>query len=93
MVRDESKWAHWSKVIHDWRASGLTRNAYCQREGIKATTFDYWRPLIAEGKTVTPAPVEAKSVNENLSSDCITLVPVKVIEPPRNATPNVVLSK
>ena len=31
MARDEAKWAHWAQVIHDWRASGLTRNAYCPR--------------------------------------------------------------
>ena len=46
MAKDDAKWAYWTKQINDWRASGLTRNAYCQREGLKPTTLDYWRPLI-----------------------------------------------
>ncbi|MDQ3260672.1 MAG: hypothetical protein M3Q00_07800 [Pseudomonadota bacterium] len=47
MAKDDAKWAYWTKQINDWRASGLTRSAYCQREGLKPTAFDYWRPLIA----------------------------------------------
>ena len=46
MVKDEAKWAYWEKHIKSWRTSGLSRNAYCPREGLKPTPFDYWRPLI-----------------------------------------------
>ena len=46
MAKDEAKWAYWTKQVKDWRSSGLSRNAYCKREGLKPTTFDYWRPLI-----------------------------------------------
>ena len=56
MAKDEAKWAYWTKQIKEWQASGLSRNAYCKREGLKPTTFDYWRPLIvadhAEGNAV-----------------------------------------
>ena len=38
MARDEAKWAHWTKVINDWRGSGLARNAYCRREGPRLIT-------------------------------------------------------
>ena len=58
MAKDEAKWAYWTKQVKDWRSSGLSRNAYCKREGLKPTTFDYWRPLIvsdqAEAKAVKP---------------------------------------
>ena len=47
MAKDEAKWAYWTKCIKAWQASGLLRHAYCQRGGLKPTTFDYWRPLIA----------------------------------------------
>ena len=85
MARDEVKWAHWTKVINEWRASGLTRNAYCQREGNKATTFDYWRPLIAESKPLTVSPVEEKLAKADVADKRVTLVPVKIIDPPRKA--------
>ena len=70
MVKDESKWAYWEKHIKAWRTSGLSRNAYCQREGLKPTTFDYWRPLI------TPGHAEVKAVKQPVSGNDITLVPV-----------------
>ena len=82
MGRDEAKWAHWAKVIQAWRVSGLTRNAYCRREGIKPSTLDYWRPLIEQDQPRTAAPTEAKSVQENIPIERITLVPVKVIDVP-----------
>ncbi len=73
MAKDEAKWAYWTKQIKSWQASGLTRSAYCQREGLKPTTFDYWRPLI------TLVHAEGKTVNQPVSGNDITLVPVKVM--------------
>ena len=73
MAKDEAKWAYWSKQIKSWQASGLMRSAYCQREGLKPTTFDYWRPLI------TLVHAEGKTVNQPVSGNDITLVPVKVM--------------
>ena len=93
MARDEAKWAHWAKVIQAWRASGLTRNTYCRREGIKPSTLDYWRPLIDQDPPRPAAPAEAKSVQENRPNERITLVPVKVIDPPRQSTLEVLTLK
>lgn len=73
MAKDEAKWAYWTKQIKSWQASGLTRSAYCQREGLKPTTFDNWRPLI------TLVHAEGKTVNQPVSGNDITLVPVKVM--------------
>ena len=73
MARDEAKWTYWSKQIKSWQASGLTRSAYCQREGLKPTTFDYWRPLIACGLA------EVKVAKQPVNANDITLVPVKVM--------------
>jgi hypothetical protein len=77
MARDEAKWAYWSKQINEWQASGLSRNAYCKREGIKPTTFDYWRALIVSDHA------DAESVKQPVSGNGITLVPVKVTDPAR----------
>ena len=86
MARDEAKWAYWTEVIHEWRASGLTRKAYCRREGIKPSTLDYWRPLIAEGAPLTVTLAEEKLAKAVVADERITLVPVKVIDTPRKST-------
>jgi transposase-like protein len=68
MAKDSGKSAHWSKQIAAWRASGLSRSAYCRREGIKPGTFDYWRAQLAASsqskpaKTSAPTLVEAKRI-------------------------------
>ena len=73
MAKDEAKWAYWTKQIKDWQASGLSRNAYCKREGLKPTTFDYWRPLIVSNLA------EGKTLIQPVNHQDITLVPVKVV--------------
>ena len=73
MAKDEAKWAYWTKQIKEWQASGLSRNAYCKREGLKPTTFDYWRPLIVLNHA------ETKTLIQPVNSHDITLVPVKVV--------------
>jgi hypothetical protein len=70
MARDEAKWAYWTKRIKEWQASGLSRNAFCEREGLKPTTFDYWRPLI----------MAKQSEGETVNVDNITLIPVKLTD-------------
>jgi hypothetical protein len=75
MAKDEAKWAYWTKQIKDWQASGLSRNAYCKREGLQPSTLDYWRPLIVSDHA------EANAVKQPVRNNDITLVPVKVMAP------------
>ena len=79
MAKDEAKWTYWEQHIKAWRASGLSRNAYCQREGLKPTTFDYWRPLIVSDQA------EVKMVKQAVSGNDITLVPIAVDPPDASA--------
>ena len=72
MAKDEAKWAYWTKQIKDWQASGLSRNAYCKREGLRPGTFDYWRPLIVGNGA------EVKKVKQATAGSDISLVPIKV---------------
>lgn len=80
MAKDEAKWAYWTKHINDWQASGLSRNAYCRREGLKPTTFDYWRPLIVSERA------EVNAVKQLESGHDITLIPVKGVDPLSDAS-------
>jgi hypothetical protein len=36
------------RVLEDYRASGLSRQEFCQQRSIALTTFDYWRRQHAE---------------------------------------------
>lgn len=42
----EEKLAFWRDHKCRWEVSGLSRTAYCQREGLKLSSFDYQRALI-----------------------------------------------
>ncbi|MFZ6876517.1 IS66 family insertion sequence element accessory protein TnpA, partial [Undibacterium sp. Di27W] len=40
---DPDKLAFWRKQCQDWQGSGLSQRAFCQREGLVYSSFDYWR--------------------------------------------------
>ena len=51
-----SKRETWKKHLEHQAVSGLTQAAYCQREGLKVTTFQYWKRRLAG------EPVRAKQL-------------------------------
>jgi hypothetical protein len=74
MAADASKFRDWTRHIKNWEASGLSQRAYCEREGLKISTFDYWRRQIrANTEVVKP---------EKKRSTALTLVPVHVSDNP-----------
>ena len=42
----EEKLAYWRDHQRKWEVSGLSRTAYCQREALKLSSFDYQRACI-----------------------------------------------
>jgi hypothetical protein len=42
MKADLEKAAHWQQHLEAIKSSGLTRKAYCEKNGLKVTTLDYW---------------------------------------------------
>lgn len=48
--------ANLSHLPEQWRQSGLTQQAFCDREGIKLATFSYWRSKELEAQRGKPAP-------------------------------------
>lgn len=42
MDRRKGVAAHWLGQVERWRTSGLSRAAYCTREGLSASAFGYW---------------------------------------------------
>jgi transposase len=67
---NKTKLQHWTKQIKDWERSGLSQGAYCAREEIKYTTFDYWRKQFGAARPVIKPRSKTKATNQ------LTLVPV-----------------
>lgn len=72
MASNAKKLTYWQQHFKRCQASGLTRHAYCAREGLALSTFDRWRSL-------------SRSTGCTPSKAALTLVPVQV-ERPHHAT-------
>lgn len=44
--RSPQKWDAWRRTIQQWRRSGLTIRAFCERYGVSEPSFYYWRRRI-----------------------------------------------
>lgn len=71
---------HWRRVLARQRQSGLTRAAFCRREGIQPTAFSWWARELGERDG---SPRKARKAPPRPA-----FVPVRVIEavPPRGAS-------
>jgi hypothetical protein len=69
VAKDGEKRKIWRGRIKAWKASGLTRVAWCKREGICISTLDYWRRQIEPTEAVAESSVPGRA---------LTLVPVKI---------------
>jgi len=45
-TRDERKEQEWRRWIGEWRASGLSVRAFCERRGLATHRFYYWRRVL-----------------------------------------------
>ena len=58
----------WAKRIRAFERGGLTRRAWCAREGLSVSTRDYWRRRLRDAPTalvpvvVSEAPTAAKAI-------------------------------
>ncbi len=50
MRKSNGKLETWKARRREFEASGLTRRAYCQRNGIKVSTLDYWFSRLRKGQ-------------------------------------------
>lgn len=60
------KAAQWFRHVEQWRASGLTRSAYCQQHGLTVHAFGYWivrhrTQATAENTALTLIPAKAST--------------------------------
>jgi transposase-like protein len=52
--------ADWQRIFADWKASGLSQQAYCKAKTISLHTFGYWRSKL--NVTKKPAPFQSVKV-------------------------------
>lgn len=43
ITRERRSAAQWSELVSQWRASGETARAFCERRGLKTSTFSWWQ--------------------------------------------------
>ena len=64
-ARDERKEQQWRRWIGEWRASGVSVRAFCDRRGLALPTFYAWRRTLerraAEGATFVPVQLVAEA--------------------------------
>lgn len=64
-----AKLAYWREQVAAWRESGLSRTAYCRREGVSASSLGHWvRRLAREQGDRVAAPVIVAVAPQHLAS-------------------------
>jgi len=64
-----AKLAYWLEQVAAWRESGLSRTAYCRREGVSASSLGHWvRRLAREQGDRVAVPVVVAVAPQQLAS-------------------------
>jgi hypothetical protein len=64
---------YWADQFNSWKASGLRRRAYCEREGLRLTAFVYWQQQLRLKST------DAQSDDPKTAP--LTLIPAHIASP------------
>jgi hypothetical protein len=71
-ARDERKERQWRRWIGEWRASGLSARAFCERRGLTVASLYAWRRVLrrraAEKAAFVPVQVVADAVPAQASA-------------------------
>ena len=71
-ARDERKERQWRRWISQWRASGLSGRAFCDRHGLATPSFYHWRRVLQRRAVERSAfvPAHSASVYERKAAAC-----------------------
>ncbi len=61
---------YWANHIRDWKSSGLTQTAYCDRENIKVYQLSYQKSKIDGSSNKTPKAQPSKFAAVEVLSPC-----------------------
>jgi hypothetical protein len=54
-MMESSKAQQWAKRIAAFEGSGVSRRTWCVQQGLKESTFDYWRSRLRRATAVAPS--------------------------------------
>jgi len=72
-TRDERKEQQWRRWIGEWRASGLSVRAFCDRRGLALPSFYAWRRTLERRAAEVPAFVPVQVVADAASAQTSAL--------------------
>ena len=75
MSREEKR-RYWRHLLEEWQGSGESQAAFCQRVGIKLSSFGYWRRRLS---------VPAEETETGLRRDEGGFIPVRSLSLPGTA--------
>jgi hypothetical protein len=70
---DEHKERQWREHLRDWRASGLSVRALCERHGLAEPSFYAWRRKLARRAAPPPAFVAVRVVADQATAPGVAL--------------------
>ena len=75
----EPKREYWLTQIKQWQESQLSQQAYCEKAGIKYSTFVYWRSLLLSESRPEPKPfVPVKLLPQKAESSTQQFIQMKL---------------
>jgi hypothetical protein len=72
-TQDERKEEQWRGWIGEWRASGLSVRAFCERRGLTTHRFYYWRRVLERRRAAKPAFLPVQFVADALPAQTSAL--------------------
>lgn len=78
--RSEEKLEFWTLALQEYRESGLSVRAFCEREGLAEPSFYAWRKRLSLQATASEKTATKKAVHGD------KLVPVRIVDEDRSLT-------
>jgi len=85
VTRERDREQTWREIMARWEQTGLSQQAFCEREQIKLTTFGYWRRELkrrdSQGESVKPRAALSSLTQESSTArntEAPLFVPVQV---------------
>ena len=72
-MRDEQKERQWRRWIDQWRASGLSVQAFCARHDLAPARFYHWRRVLQRRAAEEPAFVPVRVVADAVPTQASAL--------------------
>jgi hypothetical protein len=84
--RDSSREAFWRRSMAEFRGSGLTVRAFCQRRKLHESAFYFWRRTIQERDAIRHSPRQVRPNRRGIQSPAFVPLVVESASPTTGIT-------